>query len=102
LAVHHKPAHAPAIVAGCSLVVVVLCAFWIQFPARLRVELGGPDLAAEIRTAGTPSAAMERVGSLHVDNYNANRSRLEPLQRVYLTGVTAFAVEVAALALVVL
>jgi len=92
----------PAILAGVALACVVGCAFWIQLPARLSVELGGTDLAKEIRDAGTPSAAMEVVGGFHVQNYNDNKNRLQPLQWAYFTGVAAFAVEVVALVLVVL
>jgi hypothetical protein len=102
LAVHPEPAMGPAILAGVALACVVGCAFWIQLPARLSVELGGTDLAKEIRDAGTPSAAMEIVGGFHVQNYNDNKNRLQPLQWAYFTGVAAFAVEVVALVLVVL
>lgn len=102
LALHPEPATAPAILAGLSLACVVSCAFWIQLPARLSVELGGTDLAKEIRDAGTPAAALEVVGGFHVQNFNDNKVRLQPLQWVYFTGVVAFAVEVVALVLVVL
>jgi hypothetical protein len=90
----------PAILAGLALACVVGCAFWIQLPARLSVELGGTDLAKEIRDAGTPSAAMEVVGGFHVQNYNDHKDRLQPLQWAYFTGVAAFTV--VALVLVVL
>lgn len=102
LALHPEPAVGPAILAGLALACVVGCAFWIQLPARLSVELGGTDLAKEIRNAGTPSAAMEVVGGFHVQNYNDNKERLQPLQWVYLVGVAAFALEIVALVLVVL
>ena len=102
LALHPRPDMAPAILAGLALACVVVCAFWIQLPAKLSVELGGTDLAQEIRQAGTPAAAMEIVGGFHVQNYNDNKARLQPLQWVYLVGVAAFAIEVVALVLVVL
>lgn len=102
LALHTRPAVGPAILAGLALTCVVVCAFWIQLPARLSVELGGTDLATEIRNAGTPAAAMEVVGGFHVQNYNDNKDRLQPLQWVYFTGIAAFAIEVVALVLVVL
>jgi hypothetical protein len=102
LALNPEPAVGPAILAGVALATVVGSSLWIQLPARLSVELGGTDLAKEIRSAGSPSAAMEVVGGFHVQNYNDNKDRLQPLQWAYLAGVAAFAVEIAALVLVVL
>jgi hypothetical protein len=102
LATNRRPAPAPAGLAGLTLLAVIGCALWIQRPVKLRIELGGADLATQIRQAGTPSAAMEVVAGFHIENFNENSALLKPLQWVYFSGLAAFTLELGALALVVL